>query len=402
MENRIVTIMFVDMQGYTRRSASQTFSEMKLFHDDLKGFVQEQAGKHDGVLVKCLGDGFLVRFDLPSRAIQCGLEMQCQLQARNAHMVNPEHLVRFRIGINTGEVGIDENGDLFGDPVNIASRIQGFAEPNEVFISEATYLAMNRNEFGAQDLGPQQFKNATREIRVYKILPKGEGGGGALAYRLFGCGPAAVLRRHWVTALLALLLLLTLLALGNANRRKRAAEAGGRKAAVGEAAAASLAATPPGGTPAGISAPAAPVAAPGAKTDEAGKRPPPLGRRPPKPRWEDLAAAVPAGEEAKPGAGLGQLLQRRAAAQIQTLRDQGEYGKAIVLLELQLAGARKHNLPIKPNAYLALGELYLENKQPVKANEAFAEALRLVPAEGPQRPALEARIAELRQAASVP
>lgn len=176
MENRLVTIMFLDMQGYTRRSAQQNIEELKLFHDEMKAFVSQNLAKYQGVLVKSLGDGFLAWFDSPSQAIQAGLEMQNKLESRNANVLNPEHLIRFRIGINTGEVGIDENGDLFGDPVNIASRIQTFAEPNDVYISESTFMAMNRNQFGAMDLGPQNLKNATREIRVFKILKQGSPG----------------------------------------------------------------------------------------------------------------------------------------------------------------------------------------------------------------------------------
>ena len=176
MENRLMTIVFIDMQGYTRRSATQTIDEMKLFHDQMFKFVSDNMLKWNGIMVKTMGDGFMVRFDSPTNAIQAGIEMQRRLDARNAQMMNPESLVRFRIGINTGEVGIDENGDLFGDPVNIAARIQTFADTNDVFISEATYLAMNRNEFGAIDLGNQDLKNATREIKIYKILKNGAPG----------------------------------------------------------------------------------------------------------------------------------------------------------------------------------------------------------------------------------
>lgn len=176
MESRLLTIVFIDMQGYTRRSAGQTIEEMKLFHDQMHAFVSEIMQKWNGIMVKSLGDGFMVRFDSPTSAVQAGIEIQRRLDARNAQMMNPDSIVRFRIGINTGEVGIDESGDLFGDPVNIASRIQTFADPNDVFISESTYLAMNRNEFGAVDLGAQELKNATREIKIYKILKNGAPG----------------------------------------------------------------------------------------------------------------------------------------------------------------------------------------------------------------------------------
>ncbi len=176
IENRLLTIVFIDMQGYTRRSAGQTIEEMKLFHDQMFAFVSEIMQKWDGIMVKTMGDGFMVRFDSPTNAVQAGIEIQRRLESRNAQMMNPDSIVRFRIGINTGEVGIDEQGDLFGDPVNIASRIQTFADPSDVFISESTYLAMNRNEFGAVDLGSQELKNATREIKIYKILKDGRPG----------------------------------------------------------------------------------------------------------------------------------------------------------------------------------------------------------------------------------
>ncbi|PKL44401.1 MAG: hypothetical protein CVV41_07120 [Candidatus Riflebacteria bacterium HGW-Riflebacteria-1] len=176
MENRLMTIVFIDMQGYTKRSATQTIDEMKLFHDQMFKFVSDIVERRGGVMVKTMGDGFMVRFDSPTSAVQTGIEIQRKLESRNAQMMSPDSIVRFRIGINTGEVGMDESGDLFGDPVNIAARIQTFADTNDVFISETTYLAMNRNEFGSVDLGAQELKNATREIKIYKVLKNGSPG----------------------------------------------------------------------------------------------------------------------------------------------------------------------------------------------------------------------------------
>jgi len=174
VENRLLTIVFIDVQGFTKRTANSTREETSTFIEEIRAFVTQHLEKCQGRLVKTMGDGFMAAFDSPTNAVQCGCEMQRKLLARNANILNPEHFVRFRIGINTGEVGIDENGDLFGDPVNIAARIEGFAESGEVYISESTFLAMNRNEVGIVDLGPQMFKNATREIRVYKILGEGD------------------------------------------------------------------------------------------------------------------------------------------------------------------------------------------------------------------------------------
>ena len=72
--------------------------------------------------------------------------MQREIDQRNANVLNQDNFIKFRIGISTGEVTIDEHGDVFGDAVNIAARIQKFAEPHDVYISEATYLAMNKSE----------------------------------------------------------------------------------------------------------------------------------------------------------------------------------------------------------------------------------------------------------------
>ncbi len=179
MQTRLMTIMFIDVQGFTKRTANQTLEETKVFIEETRSFVKEHLEKWKGKLVKTIGDGFLGSFEAPSTAIQAAIEIQRKLEARNANILNPENFVRFRIGINTGEIAVDENGDVFGDPVNIAARIESFCEPNEVFISEATYLAINRNQFQIKDLGPQMFKNATREIRIYKILRHGPELGGA-------------------------------------------------------------------------------------------------------------------------------------------------------------------------------------------------------------------------------
>ncbi|MBI3039213.1 hypothetical protein HYY75_09230 [bacterium] len=173
MQNRLLTVMFVDVQGFTRRTAGQTTDETATFIKEINSFVLQNLEKWSGHLVKTMGDGFMATFESTTNAIQCGLEMQRKLEGRNANVLNPDNFVRFRIGINTGEVSIDENGDMFGDTVNIAARIEGFTEPNEVYISESTFLAMNRNDVGAVDLGPQMFKNATREIRVYKVMRDG-------------------------------------------------------------------------------------------------------------------------------------------------------------------------------------------------------------------------------------
>lgn len=170
MQSKTLTILMADIQGFTSRTSSQTREENELFIRETHSFVEKHSQAHGGQLVKSMGDGFLVTFESPTDAIKCGLSMQQEISRRNANILNSNNFIRFRIGISTGEVNIDRNGDVFGDAVNIAARIEGFAEPNQVFISESTYLSMNQSEVSAMDLGPKQFKNVIREIRVYRVL----------------------------------------------------------------------------------------------------------------------------------------------------------------------------------------------------------------------------------------
>ena len=170
MENKTLTIMFVDVQGFTSRTAIQTREEHQVFLNEIKSFIEKHVKTHFGKLVKVMGDGFLVTFESPTNAVICGIQVQKDIDKRNASVLKEDDYVRFRIGISTGEVSVDDNGDVSGDAVNIAARIQKFAEPNDVYISETSYLAMNKAEVMVLDLGPQKFKNVLQEIRVYKAV----------------------------------------------------------------------------------------------------------------------------------------------------------------------------------------------------------------------------------------
>ncbi|MBL6988259.1 MAG: adenylate/guanylate cyclase domain-containing protein [Bacteriovoracaceae bacterium] len=174
MHSKTLTILFADIQGYTKRTSRQSREQNQNFITEINDFIKKYTKEFSGIFVKNLGDGFLLTFESPTNAVNCGKRIQKEIKTRNANILKKENYVQFRIGISTGEVSLDENGDVFGDAVNIASRIETFAEPNEVFISESTYLAMNKVEVYTQDLGPQQFKNVLTEVRVYKVLTEHE------------------------------------------------------------------------------------------------------------------------------------------------------------------------------------------------------------------------------------
>ena len=170
MIRKTLTILFADVQGYTSRTGRQTREQHEKFIIELQAFIKKQTKEKNGNFVKSMGDGFMLTFESPTDAVACGINIQKQISLSSALIRKQEKPVLFRIGISTGEVMVDDNNDVYGDAVNIASRIETSAIPGEVYISEAAYLAMNKSEFNAIDLGPQKFKNVRQEISVYRVF----------------------------------------------------------------------------------------------------------------------------------------------------------------------------------------------------------------------------------------
>lgn len=170
MKSKTLTVMFADIQGYTNRSAQQTREENELFITEIKVLIQACVKKRNGNLIKCLGDGFLVTFESPTDAVICGIETQKEIEKRNAFVADSRKKVNLRVGINTGEVNIDADGDVYGNTVNIASKIQESTQPGRVFVSEATYLAMNESEIKSLNLETIKTKGILKKVKLYRIL----------------------------------------------------------------------------------------------------------------------------------------------------------------------------------------------------------------------------------------
>ena len=126
--------------------------------------------EHHGKLVKTTGDGFIAIFDSPVEAVRCSIVIQQNLVGRNAAV--PKHYwIEYRIGVNLGDV-IIETDDIYGDGVNVASRLEGIAEPGEVFISGGIYEQIKHKLVcGYELLGDRKVKNITDPVRVYRVLP---------------------------------------------------------------------------------------------------------------------------------------------------------------------------------------------------------------------------------------
>src|SRR4030095_13056543 len=124
---------------------------------------------HNGRVVKRTGDGALVEFRSVVDAVRCAIEVQNAMIERNAG-VPPERRIEFRIGIHLGDVVEESDGDLMGDGVNIAARLQGIAAPGAICLSEDAYRQVKaRLDLSVSDLGQTQLKNIAEPLRVYSL-----------------------------------------------------------------------------------------------------------------------------------------------------------------------------------------------------------------------------------------
>lgn len=168
MESRVLTIMFTDIKGFTEssgRRSRQAVLDLVNKHDELlRPVIDHFAGR----IVKTIGDAFLVVFDSPTNGVLCGLLMQYRLQEYN-QSVPEEEQIEIRIALNSGEVQLTED-DIYGEPVNVAARINAITEPNEVYFTETVFLSMNRQEAPSSEVGERKLKGIDYPITVYKVI----------------------------------------------------------------------------------------------------------------------------------------------------------------------------------------------------------------------------------------
>ncbi|OGY41319.1 MAG: hypothetical protein A2Y82_03870 [Candidatus Buchananbacteria bacterium RBG_13_36_9] len=156
------------MKGFTTRASTQSRQQLHHLLELQDELIKPAIKQYDGTIVKTIGDAFLVTFPSPTDAVLCGMKIQENILNHNARATSSDQM-EVRIAINSGEVNI-KDGDVFGEPVNIASRIEAIAEPNEVYFTEAIYLTMNKNEIPTAEVGYRKLKGIPEEIKVYKVM----------------------------------------------------------------------------------------------------------------------------------------------------------------------------------------------------------------------------------------
>src|ERR1700727_2036440 len=155
--------------GYSRLAGAdeeRTLARLRALRSDL---IDPTIAVHHGRVVKRTGDGSILQFRSVVDAVNCAIEVQRAMVERNAE-VAPERRIEFRIGIHLGDVVEEADGDLMGDGVNIAARLEGIAKPGGICISEQAYWQVKgRLDLKVSDLGPVPLKNIAEPMRVYAL-----------------------------------------------------------------------------------------------------------------------------------------------------------------------------------------------------------------------------------------
>src|SRR5215469_14830103 len=171
MERKLTAILCADVHGYSRlmgQDEEATIRNLSAHRRTIDQLIEQ----HHGRFVNSAGDSVLAEFASAVNAVECAVEIQTALTTENAE-VPPGHRMEFRIGVNLGDVVV-EGGEIYGDGVNVAARLESLAEPGSIYISASIHEQVsNKLELGYEDLGEQNVKNIAKPIRVFRVLSTG-------------------------------------------------------------------------------------------------------------------------------------------------------------------------------------------------------------------------------------
>ncbi len=166
-KTEVLVSMFTDIVGFTEKTAQQSRKQQNSMLADHDRLLLPLVRYFDGSRIKSVGDGMLLSFRSPTDALKCAMAFHDRLYAYNKDK-DPKSQIHIRAALNVGEVQVERN-DIFGDSVNIASRVEGVTPPGEVYFTQAVYLAMNKAEVRCEPIGSREFKGATAPVELYRI-----------------------------------------------------------------------------------------------------------------------------------------------------------------------------------------------------------------------------------------
>jgi adenylate cyclase len=168
VERRLAAILAADVAGYSRLMGVDEEGTLAALKASRHEIIDPKIAEHRGRIVKTTGDGALVEFASAVDAVRCAMEIQRTMAERNTH-IPEDRRIEFRIGINVGDIIIDE-GDIYGDGVNIAARIETLASPGAICLSDNAYQQIKgKLALDVSDMGERQLKNIAQPVRVHNV-----------------------------------------------------------------------------------------------------------------------------------------------------------------------------------------------------------------------------------------
>ncbi|HEY6717811.1 MAG TPA: adenylate/guanylate cyclase domain-containing protein, partial [Reyranella sp.] len=168
LERRLSAILAADVAGYSRLVGADEEGTIGQLRVHRAALFDPKITEYRGRLVKTTGDGLLAEFASVVDAVRCAVDVQRGMVERNADVAQHSR-IEFRIGVNVGDIVI-EDGDIFGDGVNVAARLEGLADPGGICVSARVQEdSEGRPDVGFVDQGEQQLKNIARPVRVYRV-----------------------------------------------------------------------------------------------------------------------------------------------------------------------------------------------------------------------------------------
>jgi TolB-like protein len=171
-ERKLTAILAADVAGYSRLTGIDEEGTHVRLKEYLRVLIDPKVAAHHGRIVKTTGDGLLVEFNSVVDAVRCAIDVQRGMAERNAD-VPPKNRIEFRIGINVGDI-IKDKGDIFGDGVNVAARLEAITEPGGICVSDDAYRQVrDKLDIAFEDAGEHNLKNIVRSVRVFRVKDPG-------------------------------------------------------------------------------------------------------------------------------------------------------------------------------------------------------------------------------------
>ena len=168
VKRRLAAILAADVAGYSRLMGLDEEGTLAALKDHRCAVVDPKISEHRGRIVKTTGDGMLVEFASIVDGVRCAVEIQRQMAERNVP-IPPERRIEFRIGLNVGDIIIDDK-DIYGDGVNIAARLEALAEPGGICVSRIVRDEVrDKLHFSFEDMGEHQVKNIARPVPIHRV-----------------------------------------------------------------------------------------------------------------------------------------------------------------------------------------------------------------------------------------